>query len=93
VLWYALRLIQSVMDDYPAPHVTPMSHEGVLLEWHRNGVHLEVEIENAGSAYVSYENVATGDDTSWEVRADFRSLSGPLNAIAGLSSVAPASTS
>ena len=62
VLWYALRLMQSVMDDHPAPQLTPMSHEGILLEWHRNSVHLEIEIENAGEAYVSYENGKTGTD-------------------------------
>ena len=93
VLWYALRLMQSVMDDYSAPQLTPMSHEGVLLEWHRNGVHLEIEIENAGEAYVSYENEETGTDGSWEVRADFTSLSEPLRAVAGQTSAASTSTS
>jgi hypothetical protein len=93
VLWYALRLMQSVMDDYPAPQLTPMSHEGVLLEWHRNGAHLEIEIENAGEAYVCYENEETGTDDSWEVRADFTSLSEPLKAIAGQTSTASNSTS
>ena len=93
VLWYALRLMQSVMDDYPAPQLTPMSHEGVLLEWHRNGIHLEIEVENAGEAYVSYENEETGADDFWEVRADFTSLSEPLKAIAGQTSAASDSTS
>jgi hypothetical protein len=88
VLWYALRLIQSIMDDSPAPpQVTPMSHEGVLLEWHANGVHLEIEIENAGEAHVSYENQHSGTDASWEVKANFTSLSEPLRAIARLTSM------
>jgi hypothetical protein len=81
VLWYALRLIQSIMDDSPPPQVTPMSHEGVLLEWHADGVHLEIEIENAGEAHVSYENQHSGIDASWEVKANFTSLSEPLRAI------------
>jgi hypothetical protein len=83
VLWYALGLLQTVMDDFPAPQLTPMSHEGILLEWHRDGVRLEIEIENAGEAYVSYENEETGIDDSWPVRADFTSLQEPLRAIAG----------
>jgi hypothetical protein len=83
VLWYALDLLQSVMDDYPAPQLTPMSHEGVLLEWLRDGLHLEIEIENAGEAYVSYENEESGVDDSWRVRADLSSLLEPLRAIAG----------
>jgi hypothetical protein len=83
VLDYTLGLLQSVMEDFPAPQLTPMSHEGVLLEWHRDGVRLEIEIENAGEAYVSYENEENGTDRSWEVKADFNSLFGPLRAIAG----------
>ena len=83
VLWYALRLLQSVMEDFPAPHVTPMSHEGVLLEWLSDGVRLEIEIEDAGEACISYENQKSGIDDSWEVRSDFSSLLGPLRAIAG----------
>jgi hypothetical protein len=92
VLWYALRLLQSVMDDCPAPQLTPMSHEGVLLEWLRDGVRLEIEIENAGAAYISYENEESGIDDSWEVRADFATLQEPLRAIAGRTSAASPST-
>jgi hypothetical protein len=86
VLWYALRLLQPVMDDYPAPQLTPMSHEGVLLEWLRDGIRLEIEIENAGEAYVSSENEESGIDASWAVRPDFASLQEPLQAIAGRTS-------
>jgi hypothetical protein len=93
VLWYALRLLQSVMEDFPAPQLTPMSHEGVLLEWHRGGIRLEIEIENAGEAYVSYENEEIGIDDSWPVSADFTSLSEPLRAIAGKTSASSTSTS
>lgn len=92
VLWYALRLLQTVMDDYPAPQLTPMSHEGVLLEWLRDGVRLEIEIENAGEAHVFYENEESGIDASWPVRADFASLQEPLRAIAGQTSAASTST-
>jgi hypothetical protein len=92
VLWYALRLLQSVMDDGPAPQLTPMSHEGVLLEWLLDGVRLEIEVENAGEAHVSYENEESGVDASWEVRADFASLQEPLRAMAGRTSAASIST-
>jgi hypothetical protein len=82
VLSYALRLLQTVMDDAPAPQLTPMSHEGVLIEWARGGVHLEIEIEDAGEAFVSYEDEGKGIDKSWKVKADFASLEEPLRAIA-----------
>jgi hypothetical protein len=82
VLSYALRLLQTVMDDAPAPQLTPMSHEGVLIEWVRGGVHLEIEIEDAGEAFASYEDEGKGIDKSWKVKADFASLEEPLRAIA-----------
>jgi hypothetical protein len=82
VLWYALRLLQSVMEDGPAPQLTPMSHEGVLLEWVRDSVHLEIEIEDAGEAYVSYEDEDRGIDNSWKMKANFASLLEPLRAVA-----------
>ena len=91
VFWYVLRLLQSIMDDFPTPQLTPMSHEGVLLEWLRDGVRLEVEIEDAGKAHVSYENEESGIDASWEVRANFASLQEPLWAIAGRTSAASTS--
>lgn len=93
VLWYALRLLQSVMEDFPAPQLAPMSHEGILLEWLRDGIRLEIEIENAGEAYVSYENEASGIDDAWWVRADFTSLLEPLRAIAGQTSASDTATS
>jgi hypothetical protein len=33
-------------DDIPAPIVTPTSKGGIQLEWHCNGVDLEVEIQS-----------------------------------------------
>jgi hypothetical protein len=92
VLWYALRLLQSVMEGDPAPQLTPMSHEGILLEWHRGGVLLEIEIEDAGEAYVTYENNESGADDAWQVSTDFTSLSEPLRAIAAKHSASPATT-
>jgi hypothetical protein len=82
VLSYALHLLQTVMDDVPAPQLTPMSHEGVLIEWARGGVTLEIEIEDAGEAFVSYEDEDKSIDKSWRVKADFTSLEEPLRALA-----------
>jgi hypothetical protein len=83
VLWYALCVLQTVMDDFEPPQLTPMSHEGVLLEWLGDGVRLEIEIENAGEASVSYENEKRSIDAFWKVRSDFSSLQEPLRAVAG----------
>lgn len=84
VLWFALSLLDTVMsDDTPPPHVTPMSHEGIMLEWHRNGIDIEIEIERPGEAHVAYEDIATGTSQSWTVRTNMRSLAIPIGRITG----------
>ena len=84
VLWFALWLLDSAMlEDTPPPHVTPMSHEGVMLEWHRKGINLEIEIERPGEAHITYEDPATGTDESWTIGADVRSLTAAIERITG----------
>jgi len=79
VLDYALAILEVIMQsDSPAPHVTPMSHEGVMLEWHTDRVSLEIEIAEPGNAYVTYENKWTGEEKDLRLVADFRELAGYL---------------
>ena len=57
VLGFALLVLQDVMrPSTPAPHIAPMSHEGLMIEWHTHGIDLEVEIEKPGSLWVSFED-------------------------------------
>jgi hypothetical protein len=91
VLDYAGSLLEAIMmDDTPPPQVTPMSHEGILLEWHELGIDLEIEIETAGEAWVSIDK-HKGKPESWPVKADFRSLSEPLEELTTVSSERAAS--
>ena len=83
VLWYGLCLLQSVMEDFPAPQVTPTADGGLLLAWLQEGLQLRIEIEAAGAARVSYADARRGTSRSWQVKADFASLAEPLQAIAG----------
>ena len=79
VVWFALSLLDSAMlDDTPPPHISPMSHEGIMLEWHREGIDLEIEIERPGEAHVSYEDHLTGAERSWSITTDVNSLAGPM---------------
>ena len=82
VLWYALYLLQSITESFPPPHLTPMSHEGIMLEWHRGRAALEIEIENAGEGHVAYEDDECNIDETWQVEWDFTSLVRPLTALA-----------
>jgi hypothetical protein len=84
VLWFAVFLLETVMsDDTPPPHITPMSHEGIMLEWHQGGIDLEIEIERPGEAYVEYEDSAADTRGSWTVKTNMGVLSPPLQRLTG----------
>ncbi len=84
VLAFALAILRQVMrPDTPSPHITPMSHEGVQLEWHTEAVDLEIEIEEPGAAWVSYVNHAKGIEEEREVTTDFFCLSDPVDRLTG----------
>ena len=49
-VWRLLRLLAGILDDdCPAPSLVPSDTGGVLAEWNRNGLHLEIESEPDGS--------------------------------------------
>ncbi len=55
-VWRLLQLLARFLDDNcPAPSLVPSDTGGVLAEWNRNGLHLEIESEADGSMgyYVS----------------------------------------
>jgi hypothetical protein len=75
VLDYALAILEVIMHGGTAPpHVTPMSHEGVMLEWHSDDLDLEIEIMVPGNAYVTIKNRKTGEEKELRLVADFREL-------------------
>ena len=79
VLIFAAELLYNVMSrNTPAPHITPMSHEGVMLEWHESGIDLEIEIEAPGDIWVSFVDSVRGIDNEWPLKANFDSLSQPV---------------
>ena len=43
VISFAYHVFAEVMlPNTPAPQITPMSHEGLMIEWHQNGIDLEI---------------------------------------------------
>jgi hypothetical protein len=79
----ALNLLFETMQyDSPAPSIVPTSRGGIQLEWHRNGVDLEVEFVSPSRVRGVFEDRQNGD--TWD-RDLFYDL-GPLTkAIAELS--------
>lgn len=80
----AWRLLSAVMrDDSPAPSVVPTARGGVQLEWHRNGVDLEIEVVGPREFVVSFEAEATGEVWEKTLMDDFAELSAALDRISG----------
>ena len=57
-------LIRIMQDDTPSPSVVPTTTGGVQLEWHLQGVDLEVEVASPGRLHAFCEHVNSG--VSWE---------------------------
>jgi hypothetical protein len=79
---FALNVLASIMlRNTPAPHFTPMSHSGLMLEWHTNGVDLEIEIETPGSMWVSFENSRSGEEYEGSLTSNIHKLQNFISAI------------
>jgi hypothetical protein len=80
----AWHLLAAVMqDDTPAPAVVPTARGGVQLEWHRNGVDLEVEVVAPRAFLVSFEVDASGEAWEKTLTDDLAELSAALDRIGG----------
>ncbi len=80
----AWRLLVAVMrDDSPPPAVVPTAGGGVQLEWHRNGVDLEIEVIAPRECVVSFEVEATGEAWERTLTDDFAEASAALDRVTG----------
>lgn len=60
-----VTLLHTIMDERtPTPAIVPTTFGGVQVEWHRNGIDLEIEIESTSRINVFYEDARSG--VSWE---------------------------
>jgi len=60
-----------VMERHgPLPAIIPTVDGGVLLEWHRAGLEMEIEVEPTGEAYVMFQTAEGSKawDGTWESR-------------------------
>ncbi len=60
----ALRVaVDSLSDsDIPVPAIVPSVEGGLLIEWHRQGIELDVDVSPDGTAWVSFEDLETGEE-------------------------------
>jgi len=62
-VFYALEFLRTSMtQEGKAPQIVPTSKGGLQLEWHANGVDLEVDVDPAGDVSLSFDK----DDRSEE---------------------------
>ncbi len=79
VMTFAAHVLDQIMlSTAPAPEVTPMSHGGLMLEWHENGIDLEIETEKPGRLWVSFEDHVEQIEQEGLVTADLRQLLMPI---------------
>lgn len=79
----AIDLLQSVMHpNTPPPAIVPTAIGGIQIEWHTNGMDLEIEVESTSRINVWFDD--SRSDVTWE--AEFTSdLQRLTSAIAMLS--------
>lgn len=71
----SIDLLRAIMqDDTPAPAVVPTSQGFVQLEWHRDGVDLEIEVKLLGKYLAYFENSHTGETWEEEINWDLSRL-------------------
>lgn len=57
---YSLLEKLMVLPGLPLPSITPVSYGGIVLEWHRKGWDVEIEIDVPSSHHVYAHELATG---------------------------------
>ena len=79
VIQFAMHILDEIMrPTAPPPHVTPMSHEGLMLEWHQNDIDLEIEIERPGEIWVSFQDALEDVDEESSISSDLQMLIAPI---------------
>ena len=80
VIDFAIHVLSEIMSrNTPAPHITPMSHEGLMLEWHENDIELEIEIERPTHLWISYQDARENIDDEKPISSDLSMLTEPID--------------
>jgi hypothetical protein len=71
----AAGLMLSLMDrTTPIPSLVPTNRGGIQLEWHENGVDLEIEVSTASGIRALFEDLETGHEEQFTVANDLGRL-------------------
>jgi hypothetical protein len=66
---YAYQLLQKLMlqPGLPLPSITPLAYGGIMLEWHRRGLDVEIEIDAPACHRVYICEIATGTEQHFQL--------------------------
>jgi hypothetical protein len=67
-------LYKYVPSGSPPPHVVPTSRGGVQIEWHTQGIDLQIEVVSPDSLQIFYENSKEQAEEEFESRSPFTDL-------------------
>jgi hypothetical protein len=73
---YAFGLLEALltMPGVPLPSITPLSYGGLVLEWHRKGWDVEIEIDAPSSHHVYTRELALGIEKEFWLGLQLRQL-------------------
>lgn len=67
-------LLQTLEPDSPVPQVVPLSYGGIQLEWHEQGIDLEIEVEGPNRVFVSFEDHVSGEEFERAFSTDYTEI-------------------
>lgn len=81
VACFAVVFMNDVLNtNTSAPQIVPLASGGIQLEWHKNGIDLEVEIAAPNEIYVVFQDtLLPKDDFDDALKSDYSSLTGPIS--------------
>jgi hypothetical protein len=71
----AIELLRSIVQlDTPQPVVVPTNQGGIQIEWHTQGIDLEIEITAEREVRILYENPQENAEEEFELGSDLKPL-------------------
>ena len=79
---FALQILIETLDrSGPRPQIFPASYGGVQIEWHEQGIDIEVEVIAPHEVLVTFEDAVTGDEEAFPLSTDLSRLSDLLGVL------------
>jgi len=69
----AISLLLNILEpNMPEPAIVPTNRGGLQIEWHRDGVDIEIEVQSPSRLYVAFEDENTGEEWEKQISGDLK---------------------